>query len=284
MTEQAKILIVNADDFGLSEGVNRGIIAAHQNGILSSTSIMPNGPAFDDAVNIALANPSLDVGVHLTLIGEKCVSPASELRDMVDKAGALPQSYLVFTRQLLSKRFSVGDVQTEIRAQVERVLKAGIDPSHIDSHQHVHMLPSVFAIVLDIAREYGIPAMRVPLDQVEPDGAGLISRLMHAVFLPRISRVRLLQVEAAGLRSPDRFWGLGVSGKMDEASLLGILRSLGPGINEIMCHPGVSDTETVERYPWDYSWDEERTVLQLDSVRKFVTENDIRLASFRDAW
>lgn len=284
MADQAKTLIVNADDFGLSEGINRGILSAHENGILRSTSLMPNGCAFDDAVRIALDTPSLDVGVHLCLIGEKSVAPTEDLRGMVSADGLLPESHPVFTRQLLSRRFSVGAVQTEIRAQIERVLTAGIDPTHIDSHQHVHMLPAVFSIVLDVAREYGISAVRVPLEQSQPDRGGFFSRLMHTLFLPRVGQTRLRQVEAAGLRTADWFWGLGTSGTMDETSLMDTLRSLRPGVNEIMCHPGFSDAVTANRYQWGYAWDSEKAALQSDSVRRYIEDNEIRLASFRDAW
>lgn len=280
----SKILIVNADDFGLSEGINRAILSAHQNGILRSTSIMPNGSAFEDAVRIALETPALGVGIHLSLIGEKSVSPAGELRGMVNAESLLPDSYPIFTRQLLSKRFTIGDVQTEIRAQIERVLTAGLDPTHIDSHQHVHMLPAVFEIVLDVAREYGIPAIRIPLERGGSDSGGIFTQLKQTWLLSRICRARLRQVEAAGLHTADWFWGLGVSGKMDEANLMAALQSLGPGVNEVMCHPGISDSATVERYQWGYSWDDELAALQSESVRRFIDDNDIRLASFRDAW
>ena len=285
MAGQAKILVVNADDFGLSQGINRGILSAHQNGILRSTSIMPNGSAFEDAVRIARETPELGVGIHLSLIGEKSVSPAGELRGMVNDEGLLPDSYPAFTRQLLSKRFNAGHVRTEIRAQIELVLTAGIDPTHIDSHQHLHMLPAVFDIVLDVAREYAIPVVRIPLHRGGGTGrGGTIARLVQALILPRIDRSRLRQVEAAGLRTADWFWGLEVSGKMDEASLMATLQSLGLGVNEVMCHPGISDAATAERYQWGYSWDDGLAALQSDAVRRFVDDNDIRLASFKDAW
>ena len=284
MSAQAKILIVNGDDFGLSEGINRGILSAHQNGILRSTSIMPNGPAFDDAVRIALDTPSLDVGIHLTLFGGPSVAAAGELRGLAGDDGLLPASYSAFTRGLLGRRFTAGDVQTEIRAQIERVLTAGIDPSHLDSHQHVHMLPAIFAIMVDVAREYDVPALRVPLEQREARAGGLLSRLIQALFLPQIGRTRLRQVEAAGLHAADWFWGLGVAGNMNEANLMETLSNLQPGVNEIMCHPGVRDEAVALRHGLDYSWDEELAALQSDAVRQFIAENDIRLASFKDAW
>lgn len=284
MTGQAKILVVNADDFGLSEGINRGILLANQNEILRSASIMVNGSAFEDAVRIARETPTLDVGIHLSLIGEKSVSPAGELRRMVDANGLLPESYPAFTRQLLSKRFSVGDVQNEIRAQIERAMEAGLDLSHIDSHQHVHMLPAVFEIVLNVASEYGIPVVRIPLQQSGSQLGGVIAQMMQAFFFSRVSRGRLRQVEAAGLHTADWFWGLNLSGKMNETNLMAVLENLRPGVNEIMCHPGISDPATADHYPWGYSWDDEVAALQSQAIRRFIEDNNIRLASFKDAW
>lgn len=284
MASEPRVLIVNADDFGLSEGINRGILSAHQAGVLRSTSLMPNGPAFDNAVHIAKATPSLDVGVHLNLIAEKSVAPAGELHGMIDAEGRLPESQRAFTRGLLGRKFSIGDVQTEIRAQIERVLSAGIDPTHIDSHRHVHMLPAVFSVVLNVAREYGIGSVRVPLDRDVQESGGLFSRLMHTLILPRIERTRLRQVEAVGLHTADWFWGLGMTGHMDEASLMAVLQSLRPGVNEVMCHPGITDEFTSEQYAWGYEWDKELAALKSDAVRRFIDGNDIRLASFADAW
>lgn len=283
MSDQAKIVIVNADDFGMSEGINRGILLAHTDGILGSASIVANGPAFEHAVRAALDTPSLDVGVHICLTGERSVAPAGELRGLADGQGLLPETPRAFTRGLLARRLGIGDVQTEIRAQIERVLTAGIEPSHLDSHQHVHMLPAVFAVVMDLAREYGIPAIRVPLERGSLSSGGFFSRLVQTSLLPRIDRLRLQQVRAAGLYTADWFWGLGTSRAMNEESLIETLRGVRPGVNEIMCHPGVGDADSAQRYP-GYAWDEELTALQSEAVRRYIDESDIRLASFRDAW
>ena len=257
---------------------------------------MPNGSAFEDAValvrdaslvrdNMSQTNAlGLGVGIHLSLVGEKCVAPADELRGMVSADGLLPDSYSTFTRLFLTKRFGAGEVRTEIIAQIDRVLAAGITPTHIDSHQHLHMLPGVFDIVLDTAIDSAIPAIRVPLERDGPGSGGLSMRIIQTWILSRISRKRLDQVRNAGLRTADWFWGLGVSGNMNEANLADTLGRLRPGVNEIMCHPGISYPETASRYAWGYSWDEELAALTSDSVKTFIEENDIRLASFADAW
>jgi predicted glycoside hydrolase/deacetylase ChbG (UPF0249 family) len=251
---------------------------------------MPNGSAFEDAVSLVRDNMSrtnvaaLGVGIHLSLVGERCVAPAADLRAMVTADGLLPDSYSAFTKLYLTKRIGAGEVRTEILAQIDRVLAAGITPTHIDSHQHLHMLPGVFEIVLDTAIDSGIPVIRVPLERDGPGPRGLSARTIQTWILYRISLKKLRQVRDAGLKTADWFWGLGVSGQMNEANLTETLNRLQPGVNEIMCHPGISDPETTEHYAWGYSWDDELAALKSDSVRSFIEENDVRLASFADAW
>lgn len=244
---------------------------------------MPNGSAFDDAVRIAKENPDLGVGVHLSLVAEKSVAPVGDLNAMVSEDGLLPENYSAFARQFMARRFSQGDVRTEILAQVDKALATGIKFTHIDSHQHLHMLPGIFDMVLREALDAGIPAIRVPLERGGIVGGGLL-RMAQTWVLSRISQSRLRQVRSAGMHSADWFWGLGVSGKMNEANLMDTLGRLCPGVNEIMCHPGISDEATLERYHWGYSWDDELAALTSEKVRGFIESNDIRLASFADAW
>ena len=245
---------------------------------------MANGEAFGDAVRIALETPSLGTGIHLSLVGERSVAPAADLRAMVTEDGSLPPSYTVFARQFMSKRFGAREVRIEIGAQIERVLSAGIHPTHIDSHQHLHMLPGIFDIVLEAALGASIPVIRVPLERDGPGPRGLSMRAFQTWMLSRICAARLGRVRQAGLHTPDWFWGLGVSGQMNEANLMETLGRLRPGVNEIMCHPGISDPATAERYAWGYSWDDELAALTSASVRSFIQDSNIRLASFTDAW
>jgi chitin disaccharide deacetylase len=289
ISSQAKTLVVNADDFGLSESIDRGILSAHQNGIVRSASLMPNGQAFEDAVRIAIETPSLGVGVHLSLVDQICVAPPGELRSMVGEDGSLPASYIVFARQFMAKRFGTREVRIEIGSQIEKVLSAGIHPTHIDSHQHLHMLPGIFNIVVESAIGAGIPAIRIPLERGGPAettcARPTLVRSLQTWMLARICRARLDQVRKAGLHTADWFWGLGVSGRMNEANLMTVLQDLRPGVNEIMCHPGISDSATAERYEgWGYSWEDELAAMTSGSVRRFIDDNDIRPCSFADAW
>ena len=267
---------MNADDFGLSEGVNKGIRQSFERGIVRSASLMANGPGFDDAVRIAQELPTLSVGVHLTLVGENGLSQAF--------SGALPQSYPRFVLARLLGRISADRIKAEIEAQLEKTLEAGISPSHIDSHQHIHALPSVARIVWRCARKYRIPVVRVPivseLDGKRPRNA----REAQLIGLSILSRRLRDRLSSSGFRFCDRFWGGIYAGSLSQEKLSSILPRLGPGVNELMCHPGISDDALRSRYGWGYHWDEEVAALTSNETLDMVQREGIRVVSFEDAW
>jgi hopanoid biosynthesis associated protein HpnK len=277
-------LVVNADDFGLSEGINRGIQPAFLQGILRSTSLMPNGPAFADAARIVGSTPGLDVGIHLSLVGERCVAPLGQVRGLAGPDGSLPASYASFIKAYALRRFGLRQIRAEIEAQVGRVLDAGIKPTHLDSHQHLHILPGILDIVLDVAKASGIRVVRLPLERGGVGRRLFSLRSLQLGVLSLLCRNAVKKMRRAGMRCADHFWGLGVSGHMSEANLVQILNRLHPGVNEIMCHPGFSDPATEKRYPWGYRWDDEAAALRSDAIRRTVEERHIRLAGFGDAW
>jgi hopanoid biosynthesis associated protein HpnK len=275
-------LVANADDFGLSSGINRGIESAYLEGILRSASLMPNGVAFADAVKIARENPGLGVGVHVSLVGEHCVAPAGQLRGLAAEDGSLPRSYGVFIKAFLLRRFGIAEVRAEIEAQVTRVLAAGITPTHIDFHQHLHMLPRIFEIVIAVAQEMGIKTVRIPLDKSAR--SSFPARRAQIRILSLLCKHNVKMLASTGIRFANHFHGLGNSGHMNEARLLAMLDCLKPGVNEIMMHPGLGDSETAARYDWDYRWDDEYAALIAPRVRNHVNERELRLANFADAW
>ena len=201
-----KSLIVNADDFGFTSDVNAGIIHAHREGILTSTTLMANGDAFDDAVALARKTPALGVGVHLVLIQGRSIATGLPLpltaRDLL----------VALTRKQVN-------VYLELRAQVRKILAAGIRPTHFDSHKHTHVLPSIFRIVARLAEEFGIPFVRVPVN--DP-----------------LRRYYLRVLKRHGIRTTDHFIGFGLTGSLNETSLAAGLGGLREGTTEFMCHPG----------------------------------------------
>ncbi|HVW84335.1 MAG TPA: ChbG/HpnK family deacetylase [Bryobacteraceae bacterium] len=216
-------LIVNADDFGFTRDVNAGIVEAHRNGILRATTLMANGDAFEDAIDLARQNPSLDVGVHLTLV---------QGRSVLDPSRPLPATLQELITALIRRELPVYE---EAAAQVRRIVAAGIQPSHIDTHKHTHMLPPVLDAVARVAREFEIHWVRRPFDfgidtgaRVLKRGVALGMRLMRPWFASALN----------GLRTTDYFTGFQITGTLDEGSLARTLEKLPEGLTEFMCHPG----------------------------------------------
>jgi predicted glycoside hydrolase/deacetylase ChbG (UPF0249 family) len=238
---------------------------------------MPNGAAFEDAVRVASETPGLGVGVHLSLVDEYCIAPIERVRSLVDADGLLPPSYAAFVKGYVLRRFGAGQIRAEVEAQVARVIEAGIKPTHIDSHQHLHILPGVFDIVLAAAKSAGIGRIRIPLERGGVGACVGISRKLQLRVLGVLCRLCASKARRAGMSFPDHFWGLGVSGDMNEANLIATLRRLRPGLNEIMCHPGFSDPATSARYDWGYHWDDEAAALVSEKVGRVAEEEGITL-------
>ena len=277
-------LIVNADDFGLHAAVNRGILTAHTEGIVSSTSLMAGGAAFDDAVRIAKQCPQLGVGVHLTLVGASPLLPVAEVSSLLEEAGDFYGSYPLFIKRFLRGKIRLAEVKRELAAQIDRVRMAGIQPSHLDSHQHLHVLPGIGGLVLDLARRFSIRAIRIPAEPVAFIGAtpATVGRLAGRGGLTMLANLFRQQAAAAGIRTSDHFYGMLAGGQLTEPAILAILRRLPPGDSELMTHPGFADESLADAFRWDYQWDAERQALTAPAVRALLAERQIRLISFRE--
>ena len=277
-------LIVNADDFGLHAAVNRGILTAHTEGIVSSASLMAGGAAFDDAVRIAKQCPQLGVGVHLTLVGASPLLPVAEVSSLLDEAGDFYGSYPLFIKRFLRGKIRLAEVERELAAQIDRVRMAGIQPSHLDSHQHLHVLPGIGGLVLDLARRFSIRAIRIPAEPVAFIGAtpATVGRLVGRGGLTMLANLFRQHAAAAGIRTSDHFFGMLAGGQLTEPAILAILRRLPPGDSELMTHPGFADESLADAFRWDYQWDAERQALTAPAVRALLAERQIRLISFRE--
>jgi hopanoid biosynthesis associated protein HpnK len=246
-----KSLIVNADDFGLTEGVNRAILDGHRNGIITSTTLMANGMAFDSAVAAALTTPDLGVGVHLNLTQGHPVSPGSHVPSIVTSEGSFYSSPGVLAMQILRRRAKLKDIETELRKQIEKIASTGLRITHLDGHKHIHLLPSIFDVVLKLARDYGIQCVRCPLEPAASalgplrSGRGGLPNMAKQYLLARalsaLATWQASKVRKAGLFLPDHFYGLSQTGFLDAALLEQILQALPEGTSEIMCHPGYDD-------------------------------------------
>ncbi len=266
MTGTTRRLLVNADDLGLVDGVNRGIEQAFREGIVRSASLLVNAPGFDDALALIRRNPSLSIGVHLTLVGgDEPVSVRSTVPTLVDDEGRFPRSYGTFVARYAAAKSR--EIERELSAQVERVLAAGIFPVHLDTHQHLHLLPGIADIVIALARRYSIGRVRCPR------GAGGIMGPPVAVLAHTLGR----KIERSGLEKCDHFEGFSRSGRLSQEALLGILGGLKGGTTELMVHPGQDPSQAVSRYGWDMSWQQELSALVSGPTRDAVRLGGIEL-------
>lgn len=231
-------LIVNADDFGLSEGTNRAVFEGHDHGIVTSASLMATGAAFEHAVRGARARPRLGCGVHLVLHDDvPCADPA-RIPSLVGARGKLRGLHEVL-RGLVTGVCAPEHVEIECAAQIERALGAGIEPTHLDSHCHLHALPAVVPIVHRLGRRYGIACVRSPETTGFDEFRGSPwSRYPLALLITASHRVARRAV-ADPLRAPDRFLGLVKSGDLDAAWVVRAIEKLPAGrVSELMVHPG----------------------------------------------
>jgi chitin disaccharide deacetylase len=273
-----KRLVVTADDFGLSNGVTEGILEAHRNGIVTRTSIMAGGRSFGYAAEQARLHPRLALGLHFTLVEEFPVSAPERIPSLVDSAGRLPDSYAGLVSGVVLRRIRSADIETELRAQLRKCMDAGLEITHIDSHQHVHTLPSILRTVVRVAAEHGIRRVRLPLDSPSRPGARGNSRYLAKSALCWLARSGAGQVRSRGMLACDRMTGLFESGVLDEARLLNILDTLPDGTTELVSHPGREDAVCSENYAhWGYHWDDELRALTSPAVQERMRKNGIEL-------
>lgn len=239
-------LIFNADDFGFTRDVNEGIVEAHRHGVLTATTLMANGDAFDHAVVCARDTPTLDIGVHLVMVQGQSVANSGR---------AMPATLQDLALALLLRQIPVYE---EAAAQVRKIIAAGIRPSHIDTHKHTHLFPPVLDAVARVAREFGIPWVRQRL----------------------IGSAKVL----AGLRTTDHFAGFRDTGRLDEAAMIATLEKLPDGLTEFMCHPGKCGPELQGAATrLKESRAVELAALTSPEVRRVIERRGIGLTDYRSA-
>lgn len=259
-----RTLVVNADDFGFTRDVNQGIVEAHRNGILTATTLMACGAAFDDAVRLARETPTLDIGVHLVLVGQP----------------PYPMTVARLMRAVALGRIAIYD---ELSAQVRKVVDAGLNPTHLDTHKHTHLLPPVLDAVARISEEFKIPWVRRPFDfPLTPRGVSWKTRTMSRALGAVRSRFELV-LKRHGCRYTDHFAGFQITGKFDAADVAALIRALPEGSTEFMCHPGVCTGELrAARTRLKESREAELRALTSPEVRRALEESGVKLASYRE--
>lgn len=278
-----RLLVVNADDLGLSEDIDGGILRAFDAGIVTAASLAAGGASFAAAAAAARARPALDLGAHLTLVGERPVLDPARVPSLVGPDGRFPPDAAAFTARWLAGRLRPAEIRVELAAQLARIAEAGLRVSHLDSHQHLHVLPGLAGLVGDLAQAAGISYLRLPLEGGRPRGSaggGRWRRRLEARVLGACAVLAGRGWRRRGLRHPAAFLGFGAGGRLDRPALLGLLDDVGEGVTELMCHPGLGEAPLPEHAAWGYRWRDELAALTDPDVRRRVSERGIRLVGF----
>ena len=295
-------LIVNADDFGLTAGVNRAIVETHTGGVVTSATLMANGTAFEDAVAAARSAPNLSVGCHVVLVDGTPVSPPGAMDTLLAIRSAEPEKFYsslsAFAARAMLGGFDRDQLVAEVTAQIRKIQSAGLHVTHLDTHKHAHIFPEILAALLRAARICGVPAIRNPFVPVKALRAGQYKG--KGALWKRYGQVRLLnsfsgqfrqRTKRAGLVTPDGVIGVIETGTRDSpderlgySSLLRqTLASLPEGTWEFVCHPGYNDAElrAAGTRLLD-SRDEERRSLTSPELGQFLEEHKIQVIGYRE--
>jgi predicted glycoside hydrolase/deacetylase ChbG (UPF0249 family) len=271
------LLIVNADDYGLTEGVARAILDAHHDGIVTSTSVLALAPAFATTATWLADAPALGTGAHLALVGEDPpLLSAAEIPTLVDERGRLHLSWRQFLPRAAAGRVDPDHVRLELTAQLDRIEAAGVTVDHLDTHQNLHLWPSVRRVVMELGDRRGITVVRVTRST---------ARSPVGVVVSRLARDLERRCDRSGWTYAAASTGLDEAGNLDQPRMIDALRRLyatGAASAELATHPGEAGDADLARYRWDSQWGDERAALLAPETRAEVDALGFRLGTFGD--
>jgi len=291
-------LIVNADDFGFTAGVNRAIAEAHRSGIVTSSTLMANGRAFEDAVGLAKTMPRLSVGCHVVLIDGEPIVEAKRIPSLISKSSTSASSggarfrdgLKSFAVRALAGRLNADEIEAEAAAQIRKLQLAGIPVSHLDTHKHTHLFPSVLRPLLRAARSCGVQAVRNPFGPRRLLQAGEL--LKRPSLWTRSAEMRILRTLAVkfrntarqdGVLTPDGSLGVVVTGSLDEKLFRAMAEIIPEGTWEFVCHPGYNDDDLkAAKTRLRESRATELRLLTMPEARQILLKHGIELISYRD--
>lgn len=289
---------MNADDFGFTRGVNRGIVEAHSRGVVTSSTLMANGAAFSDAVALAQTLPRLSVGCHVVLIdGQPVLDPEStpglvnpDAASRDSGAARFRDGIAGFALRALAGRLDAREIEAEVTAQIRKIQAAGIVVSHLDTHKHTHLFPRVLRPLLRAGAACGVRAVRNPFGPRRPLRSSQL--LARPGLWMRYAEMRVLQgfagkfhaaVAEQGFATPDGTLGVEVTGVLDETLFRAIASSIPEGTWEFVCHPGYNDADLqAPKTRLGESREIELHALTLPEARSTFSEAGISLISYRD--
>jgi hopanoid biosynthesis associated protein HpnK len=286
-------LIINADDFGLTAGVNRAIVEAHERGVVTSATLMANGQAFDEAVVLARSRPRLGVGCHVVLVDGVPLSDTTHVHSLLDPGSRIAgkpcfrEGISKFAVLALLGRLDADEIETEAAAQIGRLQSSGIAVTHLDSHKHTHMFPQVFRPLLRAAKACGVRAIRNPFERIRGSQLAtrpsLWRRWSEAGILRSLAKGFREAVRQAGMITPDGTFAIVATGALDDRLLRQLVNNLPDGTWELVCHPGYNDVDLQSiRTRLRESRERELGILTAQTTRDLLAANGVEVISYRD--
>jgi hopanoid biosynthesis associated protein HpnK len=285
-------LIINADDFGLTGGVNRAIVEAHESGVVTSATLMANGQAFDDAIALAQCRPRLGVGCHLVLVDGAPLLDPTAVRSLLDRGGSsgnphFREGITRFGTLALLGRLRENEIEAEATAQIRKLQAAGVKVTHLDSHKHTHTFPRVLRPLLRAAASCGVRAIRNPFERIQGSqlaaSPSLWRRWAEVGVLRGLARQFREAVQQAGIATPDGTLAIVATGSLNERLFRLMVEHLPDGTWELVCHPGYNDADLREVHTrLRQSREQELQILTSPATRELLAANGIEIVSFRE--
>lgn len=275
-----KRILVNADDFGRHELINRAVGRAFDTGCLRSATLMAGGIAFDDAVALAKKIPGLGVGIHFTLANGNPVLPPQEIPTLVTEDGIFHGDYVKFLKRYISGKISLDEVRAELAAQLAKIQRAGLTLTHVDSHQHLHHVPGIVEIVLELAASANINAMRVANTKIFDGELDSLGKFVGRLGLGSLAMFAAHAAHKKHFATPEHFAGIVAGESVSENFMVKLIENLRDGTTEVMLHPGTDNTILRDFCEWDHDFEEELAAVTSPRVLNLLAEKNIQAVNF----
>ena len=276
-----RYIIINADDFGRHAEINRAVEEGLVHGCLRSATVMPGGAAFAGAVDIARRHEELGLGVHFTLVDGHPILPPEEIPSLVGSEGDFLPDHTALLKRYLKGGVNLEEVRRELAAQLQKIEATGIPISHVDSHQHMHTLPGIIDIVLDLAARAGIRAVRTPRTPLFAGAFGGLGQLVGRLGLSTLARLAACKAHRRGLLTPDNFAGIVAGEAVSEGELLHLIAHLPQGTTEVMMHPGMKNDVLQEDSGWQHDFEAELAAILSPRVGEALRKAEVEPVNFR---
>ena len=276
-----RYIIINADDFGRHAEINRAVEEGLVHGCLRSATVMPGGAAFAGAIDIARRHEELGLGVHFTLVDGHPILPPEEIPSLVGSEGDFLPDHTALLKRYLKGGVNLEEVRRELAAQLQKIEATGIPISHVDSHQHMHTLPGIIDIVLDLAARAGIRAVRTPRTPLFAGAVGGLGQLVGRLGLSTLARLAACKAHRRGLLTPDNFAGIVAGEAVSEGELLHLIAHLPQGTTEVMMHPGMKNDVLQEDSGWQHDFEAELAAILSPRVGEALRKAEVEPVNFR---